>query len=170
MLTVIAPAPLVDTMALHRRDLRMRRLTAKVLILQLHKSETFGLVDEGGRLFAAVGFLPLVPEREGETLFELWFLCAPELSRHILQLVRLARLIFRRMAESGDVRIRALVRAGHSPGRRLAVLCGMTMSGDEAGFERWEWSFANERSGQGNRRNVLGDVAKTSADRGKPGG
>jgi len=147
MLSVISPAPMVETMALHRQDLRMRRLTAKVLILQLHKSETFGLVDETGRLLATIGFLPLVPERDGEDLLELWFLCAPELGRHILRLARLARLTFRRMSDSGEVRIRALVRAGHAPGRRLAALCGMVLEGDEGGLERWEWSRADERDG-----------------------
>jgi len=95
--------------------------------------------DASGAVVMIVGLWQLAPLHEGERLFELWLQIDARALPHLPSLRRLARLMLARVAESGPVRIRALVRGGHSPGARMCRLLGMTFAGLSDGLESWEW-------------------------------
>lgn len=111
----------------------------RAMVLQLVVSDTVA-IRHGDRVLVVLGFWKLEPEREAETLFELWFVVDPEAWRWAVPMVRLVRLTLQRLAETQAVRIRAHVREGHRPGQRLARLVGMKAAGSMAHFEIWEWS------------------------------
>jgi hypothetical protein len=139
MLRAIAPAPLLDTVALYQRGPLIRRFELKAVMLQLQRSDTWGFVDQAGMLMAAVGLWPLDPEAPGEELHEFWFVSRPEVARHLPSLIRLARLTCARVAHSASVRIRAHVRDGDRAGQRLCTLAGFRHQRTDHGWERWEW-------------------------------
>lgn len=111
----------------------------RAMVLQLVVSDTV-TIRLGDRALVVLGFWKLDPERQGEKLFELWFVVDPDAWRWAVPMVRLVRLTLQRLAESEPVRIRAHVREGHGPGQRLARLIGMRDAGRTANFEIWEWS------------------------------
>jgi hypothetical protein len=143
-LHAIEDPPLDDVLQLYADTAglkpQLRTVAMRVALLQSARSESLGYVDENGNLIAAVMLYPLDPERLGEDLRELVFCCRPEASRHICAIVRHARLIASRLADTPHLRIRATVKAGHQPGQRLARLIGMTGAGEFGAVEHWEWT------------------------------
>lgn len=139
-LAIVSPAPLHAVTALAFPTGRAPSRHLQAMLLQSVRSETMAFVAEGGDVVMVVGLWPLSPLREGERLFELWLLIEPPAVPHLPALRRLARLMLARIAESGPVRIRALVRNGHAPGSRMCRLIGMAFVGVSDGFECWEWS------------------------------
>lgn len=136
-LTVLQPAPLDSAMALifARQPATRRRYAAAVL--QLCEHESYGFADAEGRLVCAFGFWPLGADEGGE-LVEMWLAIAPQAVPHLPRLARLSRLILARLTQSGGVTVRALVRAGHRPGGRLAALAGLRHARTLHGVEHWE--------------------------------
>jgi hypothetical protein len=153
MIRAITSPPLDDVLQLYADSAglkpRIKVFAMRVALLQSARSECLGYVDDAGRLVAAVMLYPLDPEKPDEDLRELVFCCRPEASAHIGAIVRHARLIASRLAQSDGLRIRATVKAGHLPGQRLARLIGMTAAGFGAdGFEHWEWTPSHEQRRQ----------------------
>ncbi len=139
MLALASPAPIWETLELAQgQRAGLKPWQAQAFTLQLLRSVTVAFRD-GAELVAVAGFMDLPPERPGEQLAEIWFLCRPSLARYLPGFIRLARLTCARAAQDGRVRIRAFVREGHAPGARLAVLCGLRCVAVGDGFERWEW-------------------------------
>lgn len=138
-LSAVSPAPVLDTLALVDRLAPGHRYARKAALLQLAQSDTTGFRD-ADRLVAVIGFYPERPERRGETLLTLWFICRPEAGRCLVALHRIARLTLARLRDTPGVRIRAEVRAGDRTGQRLARLMGLTAAGGRDGDEHWEWA------------------------------
>jgi hypothetical protein len=136
-LRAVSPAPLPDVLALYQATAPMKPVTASAAILQAARSDTIGWFA-GDQMIAAALFYPLDPERPGEDLRELAFVCLPALSGHLPAFIRSARLTRARLGEDALVRIRAHVRLGHLPGQKLARLCGMVAVSVVGDFERWE--------------------------------
>ena len=141
MLRVVSPAALPDVLQLYAAAPIQKPRTAAMVILQFSRSESVSYFD-GDKLIAAAMYYPLPPERPGETLRELAFVCLPEFSRQLVAFIHHARLTPDALAKNAPVRIRARVRAGHEPGRRLAVLCGFRLVAVDGLFERWEIEVA----------------------------
>ena len=126
-LAIISPAPLHAVTALAFPSGRAPSRHLQAMLLQSVRSETMAFITAQGEPVMVVGLWPLLPLREGERLFELWLLIEPPAVPHLPSLRRLARLMLSRVAESGPVRIRALVREGHAPGARMCRLVGMAL-------------------------------------------
>lgn len=138
-LRATSPAPMADVLDLYAAALPvMKPIDVKAAILQHARSASEIYRDAGGRAIAAAMYYPLPAEAPGERLVELAFVCRPELAGHLISFVHTFHLTRARLANDGPVRVRAHVRTGHLPGRRLAALCGMRQTGTAAGFERWE--------------------------------
>lgn len=145
-LRLSSPAPIVETLELLQAQHRhLKPWQGRVMVHQLLDSFSVAVRDPGsGDLMASAGFFDLAPEIPGEELSEMWFVCRPELGRHLVSFVRLARLTCRVAADHGTVRLRAFVRAGHAPGGRLARLLGMERVATGGGFERWELQLGRD--------------------------
>jgi len=139
-LGIVQPAPLHMATALAFRSGRAPKRLLQAMILQVARSETVAFVDRHGAPVMVVGLWPWPPLHEGERLFELWLLIDHSALPHLPTLRRLARLMVARAAESGPVRIRALVAEGHRPGARMCRLLGMSFVGTSDGHQCWEWS------------------------------
>lgn len=139
-LSIVSPAPFHAVSALAFPRGRAPRRHLQVMLLQAVRSETMAFVDGTGAAVMVVGLWQLEPLQEGERFFELWLQIDARALPHLPSLRRLARLMLARVAESGPVRIRALVREGHRPGARMCRLLGMAFVGVFDGFEAWEWS------------------------------
>ncbi len=116
----------------------LKPLHVRTAMLQIARSDTEGWLL-GDRLVAAAMFYPLPPVNAGERHVELAFACLPDLRQHLVAFIHAAELTRARLASDGPVRVRALVRTGHRPGARLAVLCGMSRSGSHGAFDVWEF-------------------------------
>jgi hypothetical protein len=143
MIEIVQPVPLDQAMRLVFPLGRAPRNLFRAMTMQL-AGEAYGFMKDG-RLIMVFGLVPLQPEREGERLFEFWLLIGPEAVPHLWSLVKLARLTWRRVAQDQPVTLRALVRVGHEPGRRLARLVHMQPVGEADGLEIWEWSHGRVR-------------------------
>jgi hypothetical protein len=139
-LSILSPAPLSAVTALAFPGGRAPARHLQAMILQSAKSDTLAFADAAGDVVMICGLWALSPLHEGERLFELWLLIDARALPHLPALRRLARLMLARVAESGPVRIRALVREGHRPGARMCRLLGMALVGVADGHECWEWS------------------------------
>ncbi|MCO5091987.1 hypothetical protein [Bosea sp. (in: a-proteobacteria)] len=139
-LAIVSPAPLHAVTALAFPSGRAPARHLQAMLLQSVRSETMAFVTAAGEVVMVVGLWPLAPLHEGERLLELWLLIEPPAVPHLPALRRLARLMLARIAQSGPVRIRALVREGHAPGARMCRLIGMSFVGAADGCECWEWS------------------------------
>lgn len=139
-LSIVSPAPFHEVSRLAFPSGRAPARHLQVMLLQSVRSDTMAFVEEGGAAVMVVGLWQLAPLQEGERLFELWLQIDRRALPHLPSLRRLARLMLARVAESGPVRIRALVREGHAPGARMCRLLGMAFVGVFDGFEAWEWS------------------------------
>lgn len=129
--------PLPELLDLYTVDGLARPLHVKAAILQAARSASVGWwLDE--KLIAAALFYPLADD-----LAELVFACRPEAGRYLVAIVHEARLIRAKLPD--HVRIRATVRLGHVPGRRLALLCGLTLIGVSGAFEQYELSYGQFR-------------------------
>ena len=128
------PAPIAEAVDLFFVDMPMKPIGLKTAILQLHKSESYGVRNDAGELVAAGGFYP-----EGPGRFEIWMVCSEELKPHILPAVRFTRLTLGKLAQSGPVTVTARVQTEHEPGQRLAKLCGFEFAYRHNGFEIWTW-------------------------------
>lgn len=129
-LRAITPAPLAELVALWSRDSFARRWQASASILQAARSDSIGWYD-GDHLIAAALFYPV-----REDLSELVFCCRPEAKKHMLSIVRTARLTAAALPH--DVTIRALCRRDNHAGRRFTWLCGLRPAGIDGGFKRYE--------------------------------
>ena len=139
-LTIISPAPFHAVSQLAFPGGRAPARHLQIMLLQSVRSETMAFADASGAVVMIVGLWQLAPLHEGERLFELWLQIDARALPHLPSLRRLARLMLARVAESGPVRIRALVREGHRPGARMCRLLGMAFVGTSDGHECWEWS------------------------------
>lgn len=139
-LAIVSPAPLHAVTALAFPSGRAPSRHLQAMLLQSVRSDTMAFVEAGGDAVMVVGLWPLSPLHEGERLFELWLLIDRRALPHLPALRRLARLMLSRVAESGPVRIRALVREGWRPGARMCRLVGMGFVGVSDGCEAYEWS------------------------------
>lgn len=137
-LCAIRPVPMPALLDLYATIAPLKPLHARAALLQAARSDTEGW-RLGDRLIAAAMFYPLPPVHAGERHVELAFACLPELRRHLTAFIHAAQLTRARLASDGPVRVRALVRTGHRPGHRLAVLCGMSRSGSAGAFDVWEF-------------------------------
>jgi hypothetical protein len=139
-LRLVTPGMLHEVLDLYAVAVPMKPINVKAAILQHARSESFVFFagDDVAPIAAALLY-PLDPERPGERLVELAFVCRPDLARHILSLIRHAHLTRARLVQSGPVRVRAHVHSNHLPGHRLAALCGMTMVGRFGAFDRYEF-------------------------------
>jgi hypothetical protein len=138
-LAIVQPAPLDTAMRLAFRSGRAPRRHVQAMLMQVARSETMAFVDRHGEAVMVVGLWQWPPLNEGERFFELWLLIDHAALPHLPTLRRLARLMLARVAESGPVRIRALVAEGHRPGSRMCALVGMRHAGTSDGFEAWDW-------------------------------
>jgi hypothetical protein len=142
MIRTVTDPPLCDIVGLWAESGAHKPLQVKAARLQAVRSETVGWylyspVQDCTKMIAAACLYPL--DDPAEDLRELAFACLPEASAHIVPIIHSARLIAARFAQFEGLRIRALVRAGHRPGARLAVLAGFHRAAVEGGCERWEW-------------------------------
>jgi len=131
------PAPVAETIELYTRNGIIKRIDLKLAIMTFWKSDTFGFVDDKG-LVAVIGLGPM-PAENGETIMDLWFVCAPRVREHLREIARIARLTLAKASETTGMRIRASVRKGHLPGRKLARLAKLEPAGEIGGFEIFEW-------------------------------
>lgn len=138
MLHAIRPVPMPALLDLYASIAPLKPLHARAALLQAARSETEGWLL-GDRLIAAAMFYPLPQVQPGERHIELAFACLPELRHHLTAFIHATQLTRARLASDGPVRVRALVRTGHRPGARLAVLCGMSRSGSDGAFDVWEF-------------------------------
>lgn len=136
--SVVSPASMRDVLQLYADTTPMKPLNAKAAIVQLARSETVAYYT-GGLMIAAAMYYPLPAERDGEILRELAFVCRPTFRFHLLPFIHHARLTRAALASNGPVRVRSLVHQGHEPGRRLAVLCGLSLVGTRGSFDVWEF-------------------------------
>lgn len=136
-LTILHPAPLIETRLLADRLVGLKAPLGQALAYQLAEADVWGFAV-GGRLLAVMGFFPI---GTGAEVF-LIGAPAPVVAPHMVRLARAARLILLDKLHSGTVPLVGLVRLGHEPGRRLARLAGFAPGdGAPSGFERWErWS------------------------------
>lgn len=134
----IRPLMMHEMFDLYASIAPLKPINARVLMLQHARSDTEGWLL-GDRLVAAAMFYPLPAVNAGEHHFELAFACLPELRQHLVGFIHAAQLTRARLASDGPVRVRALVRTGHRPGARLAVLCGMSRSVSHGAFDVWEF-------------------------------
>lgn len=136
-LTVVRPAPFLDTVALVRGLAGLKPHMSALATFQVAGSATWGFVDEGGRLLAVMGLWPL---SDGEDEIYLVGRPAAEVGPRLLEMSRRARLILAHRLHSGTRRIVGFVRIGHEPGARLARLAGFRLSREAAplGLTRWE--------------------------------
>jgi hypothetical protein len=141
-LRAISPAPLPAVLDLYTANAPLKPIEAKAAVLQVARSETEGWYL-GDDLIAAAMFYPLPPLHPGERHIEVAFVCLPVLRHHLVAFIHAAQLTRARLALNGPVRVRALVRSGHRPGARLAVLCGMSRLNSIGAFDHWE--FADDR-------------------------
>lgn len=139
-LSIVSPAPFHEVSRLAFPSGRAPARHVQIMLLQAVRSETMAFATPAGEVVMIVGFWQLAGLHEGERLFELWLLIDRRALPHLPALRRLARLMLARVAESGPVRIRALVREGHRPGARMCRLLGMAFVGIADGQECWEWS------------------------------
>lgn len=142
---IVASAPLADVVGLYAATLPMKSISARAAILQAARAENVGFYD-GDRLIACA---LLYQADDGS--FELLFACLPEADTYLTPIIRHARLTRARLADTAGIRIRARVRVGHAPGRRLALLCGLAPAGSDGGFEIYEWVSADERIYKGHQ-------------------
>lgn len=164
MLRVSSPAMIAESLPVIARARRMKPWMRRAAVFQILQSDTVAFHDQAGRLVAVAGFFPLPAEGKFE-VSEVWFACMPAMGRDLLSFVKLARLTCARMAEHGSVKLRALVREGHRPGARLAVLCGFALVEAAHGFEVWEWS-----GGDGKISDEAGDAEPYVDAQGSGGG
>lgn len=134
----IRPVSMPALLDLYAAIAPLKPVHAQAATLQIARSDTEGWLL-GDRLIAAAMFYPLPAVNAGERRFELAFACLPELRRHLVAFIHASQLTRARLASDGPVRVRALVRYGHRPGARLAVLCGMTRIGAAGAFDVWEF-------------------------------
>lgn len=134
MTRIVVQAPLPDVMQLYSRNGLTKPLEFKAALLQAARGESVGIYA-GDQIVAAVILYPVAP---GE--YEAAFACLPAAVHHLVPIFHAARSIRARLAETGRFTVRAHVRAGHEPGRRLARLCRMTLIGSDDGYEIWQWS------------------------------
>ena len=139
-LAIVSPAPLDVVTGLAFPSGRAPARHLQAMILQVVRSETMAFLRADGDAVMVVGLWPHAPLHEGERFLELWLLIDRPALPHLPALRRFARLMLARVAESGPVRIRALVREGHEPGARMCRLLGMSFVGSETGFDCFEWS------------------------------
>ncbi|KIZ47387.1 MULTISPECIES: hypothetical protein [Rhodopseudomonas] len=137
MIRAVTPCPFVDVVDLYQAATPMKPRSTAAVLLQAARSESIGWYA-GDRLIAAALFYPIDPERPGEDLRELVFVCLPDLARHLTAFIRTARLTRSRLGQDASIRIRAHVRSGHLPGARLARLCGLRLVGPAGRFDCWE--------------------------------
>lgn len=135
---VVSPASMPAVLDLYAETTPMKPINAKAAVLQLARSETAAYYA-GAELIAAAMYYPLPPEREGEILRELAFVCRPSFRHYLVPFIHHAHLTRSALASNGPVRVRALVRKGHKPGHRLAVLCGLSLVGERGAFDVWEF-------------------------------
>jgi len=141
MLRTVMPAPLVDTLELTLdADGRAPRLAFVTALWQWHRSESIGFLA-GDELVAAAFLYPLPPSRPGEDYRALAFICAPAAARHMLAIIRFARLTFSRLRHDPNVRICATART--ATGARLAALIGMCPIGKLGRIQVFEWQGQN---------------------------
>lgn len=146
MLRFETPAPIFEAMPIIAYGTRMGRFMRRVVLMQLFNSETVLFRTSDGEALAVLGFYPL-PDEGSREVAEVWFACRPDLAEHMIAFIRAARLTCARMAEHGNVVLRAFVREGHAPGARIATLARFERVGFRDGWELWEWS---EADGKGN--------------------
>jgi hypothetical protein len=106
-------------------------------ILQAARGESVGFYAGEILIAAAV----LYPRDDG--LEELIFAARPAAARHMLTIVRHARLTAARLPD--DCRIGALCRRDNHAGRRLAWLIGMRPAGVAGAFKRYELAHGKIR-------------------------
>lgn len=132
-----SPAPIEETLDLYTRNGIIKRGELKLAIATWRHSETFGFRDERG-LVAVIGLGPM-PAEGGETVLDLWFVCAPGVVRHLRELAKIARLTLAKASDTTGLRIQASVRKGYVPGRKLARLAGLEPAGERGAFEIYAW-------------------------------
>lgn len=115
----------------------LRKRQASAAIIQAARSERIGFFDRDWGDLVAVAML--YPRTDEVDVYELPFACRPDAARHLVGIVRTARLMQRRLGHIDNLTIRATVRVGHQPGRRLAKLCGFKPARVRRGFVHWEW-------------------------------
>lgn len=135
---VVSPADMPAALQLFADTTPMKPLNAKAAMLQLARSETVAYYA-GAELIAVAMYYPLPPERAGEILRELAFVCRPSFRFYLVPFIHHARLTRAALASNGPVRVRSLVRQGYAPGRRLAVLCGLSLVDARGAFDVWEF-------------------------------
>lgn len=120
---------------LYEADGRLKPIQVKAAILQGARSEGISYYDDarpwGDRLIGCALLYPL-----NDFTYELVFACRRELARHMLTVIRHARLTAARLPD--DVRIRAVCRRDNVAGRRLAWLIGLRPAGISGDFKRYE--------------------------------
>lgn len=135
MITIVAPAPFLETRALFTAG-PIVKPGFGAMATRHAAAQTVGLVHDG-RLLGTIGFWPL-----GEGAEEVFVVAAPraQTAPHLVALVRAARLTLAARRQDGVVRLVAYVAFAHEPGRRLARLAGFRPFPREAAaaFERWE--------------------------------
>ncbi len=129
-LAVITPAPHWEALAYLRRASALHRRSREGSARQVFGSWTIGWADAQG--CAAV--MGLYPDGSGA---ECWLVGDADRARpHLVQIARQARLTLAAWSQDGLAPIRATVRSGWRPGRRLAALTGFVAErhpeGDDA--------------------------------------
>lgn len=129
------PAAPLAALAFLRAGAALMNGAARKSALQVFGSATVGYRDDD-KTIAVLGLYPA-----GDHV-EAWLVGDPDGARpHLLAIARHARLTLAVAREHQSAPIRAHVRWGHEPGRRLARLVGFASAADDAApFERWEIS------------------------------
>src|SRR5262245_48940344 len=114
MLRIVTPAPLEDVLSLYEMQYELKPLRMRAAILQTARSESVGFYTD--RIVAAALLYP-TEEDPARDVRELLFACRHEADRHMLPIIRYARLTLLALQKDGYVLIRARTRGGYVKGR-----------------------------------------------------
>lgn len=129
MIRLSTDPPMGDVLELYRATGKSKPWMTKAAILQCARSEKLAFYD-GDRLIGCAMFYP------APACTELIFVCLPEASRHMLAIVRAARLTARHLPQDGTVRARCM--RSNIAGRRFTWLCGLRPAGIDGGAKVYE--------------------------------
>ena len=130
-LSIACPLTLMPALDLFAATVLMKPAHFKAAMLQGARSLTYTFHDDEGRAIAAAMLYPL----PGDRCFELAFVCLPQIRDHLVSLIHAVHSTRDQLVEDGPLSVRALVRASHLPGHRLAMLCGMKWAGRFGAFD-----------------------------------
>lgn len=164
--TPIEPIPVLDLIGLYRRAREVKGPILKgpgmqeIATLHATRCRSVGMVDEAGRLVAALLFYR---DRPGDRRVDVAFVVnsAIDVRPFIASGVGLARLTIAEAVQDGTVTLRAVVKVDHPPGHRLAALVGFEPVDELDGYMIYE--RGPDGRGHGNDHRIEGEEGSQKA-------